>query len=153
MASLVGPSNFVILHDPQTAGMVGKLRETGAKVVWRCHIGRDTSNSLTNQGWAFLRPLIEDADAFVFSRASYAPAWIRAEKLHIITPSIDPFSGKNAPLTDAEVEATLGYAGLLEGTADPRGVTFVRRDGTLSAGEGAGVSTSTARRYLEMRGS
>ena len=115
MASLVGPSDFVILHDPQTAGMVGQLREAGAKVVWRCHIGRDTSNALTNQGWAFLRPLIEDADAFVFSRASYAPAWIRAEKLHIITPSIDPFSAKNAPLTDAEVEATLGYAGLLEG--------------------------------------
>ena len=133
MASLVGPSDFVILHDPQTAGMVGQLRETGAKVVWRCHIGRDTSNALTNQGWAFLRPLIEDADAFVFSRASYAPAWIRAEKLHIITPSIDPFSAKNAPLTDAEVEETLGYAGLLEGTADPRAVTFVRRDGTLGA--------------------
>ena len=39
MASLVGPSDFVVLHDPQTAGMVGQLRETGAKVVWRCHIG------------------------------------------------------------------------------------------------------------------
>ncbi len=45
MASLVGPSDFVVLHDPQTAAMVGQLRETGAKVVWRCHIGRDTSNA------------------------------------------------------------------------------------------------------------
>jgi trehalose synthase len=32
------------------------------------------------------------------------------------------------------VEATLGHAGLLEGTADPRAGTFVRRDGTLGAG-------------------
>ncbi len=83
---------------------------------------------MTDEGWAFLRPLIEDADAFVFSRASYAPAWIRAEKLRIITPSIDPFSAKNAPLTDAEVEATLGYAGLLEGTQIPeRDVREARR--------------------------
>ena len=97
-------------------GMVGRLRETGAKVVWRCHIGRDTPTAVTEQGWGFLRPLIEDADAFVFSRRAYAPAWIRPDKLHVITPSIDPFSAKNAPLTDDAVEATLGHAGLLEGT-------------------------------------
>jgi trehalose synthase len=133
MTSLVRPGDVVVLHDPQTAGMVGPLRDTGAKVVWRCHIGRDTPNALTDAGWAFLQPLIADADAFVFSRRSYAPAWIRSEKLHVITPSIEPFSAKNAPLTDAEVEATLGYAGLLEGTADPGAVTFVRRDGTLGA--------------------
>jgi trehalose synthase len=95
MVSLVRPGDVVVLHDPQAAGMVRRLRETGAKVVWRCHIGRDTSNALTDEGWAFLRPLI--ADAFVFSRRSYAPAWIRSEKLHVITPSIDPFSAKNAP--------------------------------------------------------
>lgn len=134
MASLVGPGDVVVLHDPQTAGMVTRLRETGAKVVWRCHIGRDTPNALTDVGWAFLRPLIADADAFVFSRRSYAPAWISPEKLHIITPSIDPFSAKNAPLADAEVEATLGYAGLLEGTSDPRAVRFARRDGTHGIG-------------------
>jgi trehalose synthase len=133
MASLVRPGDVVVLHDPQTAGMVGRLRDTGAKVVWRCHIGRDTPNALTDEGWAFLRPLIADADAFVFSRRSYAPTWISPEKLHVITPSIDPFSAKNAPLTDAEVEATLGYAGLLEGTANARALTFVRRDGTLGA--------------------
>ena len=130
MAALVGPRDIVVLHDPQTAGMVTRLRETGAKVVWRCHIGRDTPNALTDLGWAFLRPLIEDADAFVFSRRAYAPDWIPPEKLHIITPSIDPFSAKNAALTDAEVEATLGHAGLLEGTSDPRPVEFTRRNGT-----------------------
>jgi trehalose synthase len=133
MACLVRPGDVVVLHDPQTAGMVGRLRGTGAKVVWRCHIGRDTPNALTDEGWAFLRPLIADADAFVFSRRSYAPTWISPERLHVITPSIDPFSAKNAPLTDAEVTSTLGYAGLLEGTADARAVAFVRRDGTLGA--------------------
>jgi trehalose synthase len=134
LVSRVHPGDLVLLHDPQTAGMVTRLRETGAKVVWRCHIGRDTPNALTDEGWAFLRPLVEDADAFIFSRRSYAPAWVGPERLHVITPSIDPFSTKNAPLTDAEVAATLGYAGLLEGTPDPRAVRFVRRNGTLGFG-------------------
>ncbi len=134
MVPLVRPGDIVVLHDPQTAGMVDRLRETGAKVVWRCHIGRDTPNAATELGWDFLRPLIERADAFTFSRSDYAPDWIRSERLHVITPSLDPFSAKNAPLTDAEVEATLGYAGLLDGAVDPHAVTFVRRDGRLGSG-------------------
>jgi trehalose synthase len=57
-----------VLHDPQTAGMVDALKERGAHVLWRCHIGSDSSNEHTDLGWAFLRPLIENADRFVFSR-------------------------------------------------------------------------------------
>ena len=34
-----------------TAGMVAKLRDTGAKVVWRCHIGRDAPTALADEGW------------------------------------------------------------------------------------------------------
>ena len=130
LVSMVSPGDVVLLHDPQTAGMVEKLRDTGAKVVWRCHIGRDTPTALADEGWAFLRPLIQDADAFVFSRRAYAPAWISADRLHVITPSIDPFSAKNAPLTDAAVAATLEHAGLLAGTTGPDRVAFVRRDGS-----------------------
>ena len=128
--------------------MVERLRETGAKVVWRCHIGRDTPTALTDEGWAFLRPLIEDADAFVFSRRAYAPAWIRRRQAARHHPSIDPFSAKNALLTDAAVEATLGHAGLLEGAADPRrgGVREARRHPRGHAAR-ARVSTSTACRY------
>jgi trehalose synthase len=131
MLPRVRPGDLVILHDPQTAGMVASLRETGATVVWRCHIGRDTPNDLTDLGWAFLRPLIEDADAFVFSRHSYAPTWVAEDRLRIITPSIDPISAKNVLLSEEQVDATLGYAGLLPGTADPRPVGFIRRDGSM----------------------
>ena len=38
------PDDVVFLHDPQTAGMVAPLRETGAVVVWRCHVGLDLPN-------------------------------------------------------------------------------------------------------------
>ena len=133
LVSMVRPGDVVVLHDPQTAGMVGSLRDTGAKVVWRCHIGRDTPTAVADQGWDFLRPLIQDADAFVFSRRAYAPAWISPDRLHVITPSIDPFSAKNAPMADDAVEATLGHAGLLEGATDPHEVAFVRREGSSGA--------------------
>ncbi len=68
MASMIDPLDFVLLHDPQTAGMVDGLRATGVRVVWRCHVGRDTRNAETDEAWAFLRSYIERADAFVFSR-------------------------------------------------------------------------------------
>jgi trehalose synthase len=132
LASRVSPGDVVVLHDPQTAGMVDGLRSSGATVVWRCHIGRDVPNALTDRAWAFLRPLIENADAFVFSRSGYAPDWVPHDRLRVITPSIDPFSAKNGPLSDAEVTAALCRAGLVDGDADadPDALTFVRRDGS-----------------------
>jgi trehalose synthase len=129
----VSVGDVVLLHDPQTAGMVDRIRAAGALVVWRCHVGRDTPNELTDRAWDFLRPMIEHADAFVFSRSAYVPTWCRPEAVHIITPSIDPLSAKNSPLSDATGEAALIRSGILEGATDsgednmpPR---FVRRDG------------------------
>jgi trehalose synthase len=110
--------------------MVDRLLAAGAHVVWRCHVGRDEPNALTEEAWAFLRPLVEHADAFVFSREDYAPAWCRTSKLRVITPSIDPFSAKNCPLTDVEVLAALTCAGLVEGEFDSSALGFVRRDGS-----------------------
>jgi trehalose synthase len=130
MTQKVHTSDVVILHDPQTAGMVDGLRSAGAHVVWRCHIGRDQPNATTDRAWTFLRPLVEHADAFVFSRRAYAPAWVPPEKLRVITPSIDPFSAKNCFLSAGEVEAALRHAGLLPGAADPAALDFARRDGT-----------------------
>lgn len=66
MTARVSAGDIVLLHDPQTAAMVDGLRAVGAHVVWRCHVGRDTPNELTDQAWAFLRPLVQHADAFVF---------------------------------------------------------------------------------------
>jgi trehalose synthase len=129
MRDRVRPQDIVLLHDPQTAGLVDGLRATGAKVVWRCHIGSDTSDAGIDEAWEFLRPFAENADAFVFSRESYAPAWSRSDRLHVITPSIDPFSAKNGPLTDREVASTLARAGLVAGPVHDADLGFPRRDG------------------------
>ena len=42
VVDLVRPGDIVILHDPQTAGLVGAVMRAGAHVVWRCHVGVDT---------------------------------------------------------------------------------------------------------------
>jgi trehalose synthase len=132
MQGLIDPGDIVLLHDPQPAGLTAALRATGVKVVWRCHIGRDEPNALTDVGWGFLREYVEDADAFVFSRRVYAPEWARGPRLVVIPPSIDPFSLKNTELAPVAVEAVLARAGLVTG-GDPDGpVRFDRRDGTRS---------------------
>ena len=135
MTARVSVGDVVLLHDPQTAGMVDRLRAAGALVVWRCHVGRDTSNELTDRAWDFLRPMIQHADAFVFSRSAYVPAWCRQEAVHIITPSIDPLSAKNSSLSDAMGTASLIRSGIVEGAIDSRGDNhspqFVRRDGRV----------------------
>ena len=135
MTARVSVGDVVLLHDPQTAGMVDSLRAAGARVVWRCHVGRDTSNELTDRAWDFLRPMLQHADAFVFSRSAYVPAWCRPEAVHIITPSIDPLSAKNQDLSDAMVQAVLLRSGIVEGASESRdadiALPFVRRDGQV----------------------
>src|SRR5687768_7024119 len=48
----VREGDVVILHDPQTAGMVEGIREAGASVIWRCHVGLDDPNDIARQTWA-----------------------------------------------------------------------------------------------------
>ncbi len=124
------PGDIVLLHDPQTAGLVDGLRAAGALVAWRCHIGRDEVTDLGTIGWEFLRTFAERADAFVFSRRQYAPPWVPEEKLWIIPPSLDPFSTKNVELSLPDVSATLRTAGLVDSPPDGGGsLEFVRRSG------------------------
>jgi trehalose synthase len=131
MADMIGTGDIVLLHDPQTAGMVDGLRARGAQVVWRCHVGRDTSNDETGRAWAFLQPYIEHADAFVFSRHEYVPDWVPRERLVIIPPSIDPFSAKNRELDQRTVAAILLTVGLVTGTWTENAIQFERRDGSV----------------------
>jgi trehalose synthase len=126
---VVEPGDIVLLHDPQTAGLVDGLRRRGAHVVWRCHIGRDSGNALTELGWGFLQEFVADADAFIFSRKEYVPHWVPADKVFIIAPSIDPFSAKNIALTPEQVRNSLAQAGLVGNHPDLSQVGLTRRNG------------------------
>ncbi|MBD3944166.1 glycosyltransferase [Nocardioides ganghwensis] len=113
LVDLVQPGDVVLLHDPQTAGLAGALRERGAWVVWRCHVGLDESNQWTKEAWGFLEELVAPAHAVVFSREEFAPDWVDRRWLRIIPPSLDPFSPKNAEMAPAEVEALVHRPGLV----------------------------------------
>jgi trehalose synthase len=122
--------DVVLLHDPQTAGMAAVLAETGARVVWRCHVGRDGTNRWTDEAWSFLRPHLEACEAYIFSRRQYVPHWMDESRVHVIPPSIDPFSPKNQEMGDIDVIRSLRGIGLLQDDeASPPG-TFTRSDGS-----------------------
>ena len=130
LAAALRPGDVVLLHDPQTAGLAPRLRAAGLPVVWRCHVGLDDANDWTERSWEFLRPYVADVDGYVFSRESFAPAWVDRARLAVIPPSIDPFSPKNQPLEPEEVAAVLAAVGLLEPNSHPPEARFTRRDGS-----------------------
>ncbi len=129
LAPMVRAGDIVIVHDPQPAGLLPTAVARGARVMWRCHIGADAWNDEVELGWRFLAPYLATAPAYVFSRAAYAPPIVDAARVHVIPPSIDPFSPKNQPLGPEVVRSILAYTGLVSGPVD--GPTlFEREDGT-----------------------
>ena len=127
---LVRPGDVVVLHDPQTAGLAPRLRSTGVRLVWRCHVGLDIQNDWSQLAWDFLRPYIEDVPAFVFSREQFAPPWIPRDRLFVIPLSIDPFSAKNEAMSGPDVRRLLQRVGLLEDGGGKAPIAFSRRDGS-----------------------
>jgi len=130
LGARVRPGDVVLAHDPQTAGLVGALRERGAHVIWRAHIGVDEPNDLVREAWDFLRPMLAGAEALVFSRERYVWSGLEQQRIAIVTPSIDVFSAKNQPLAPAAVHAILAAAGLGPNGAAAAGALFEREDGT-----------------------
>jgi trehalose synthase len=113
----VEPGDVVVLHDPQTAGLAPALKRQGATVIWSCHVGIDQPNDLARTAWEFLRPAVQQADAYVFSRSAYSWEGLDRARLAVIAPCIDAFAPKNQPLEPATVNAILHTAGILEDPA------------------------------------
>jgi trehalose synthase len=130
LVACVRPGDIVMIHDPQPAGLVGVLRAAGARVVWRCHVGRDQPNEWTERSWGFLRPYLEQVDAMIVSRAAFAPPFADPERTFAIAPSIDPFSAKNEPMSGRNARVALGYVGVLDSDGTRPEVPFSRRDGS-----------------------
>jgi trehalose synthase len=123
----VEPGDVVILHDPQTAGLVPALKRQGATVVWSCHVGTDQPNDLARTAWEFLRPAVQEADAYVFSRAAYCWEGLDRARLAVIAPCIDAFAPKNQALEPPTVNAILRTAGILEDQDTDAGEPVFRR--------------------------
>lgn len=131
LAARVRPDDVVILHDPQTAGMVHALKRRGALVIWRSHIGTEQPNELVNAAWDILLPHAQAAEARVFSRYAYVPPCLRSMPTGVIAPSIDPLSPKNQPMALPIVHAVLHRAGLVDGPAPVAEPVFRRGNGAI----------------------
>jgi trehalose synthase len=128
LAKVVRPKDIVILHDPQTAGLVAPMKQVADIVLWRCHVGVDAPNDIARNAWDLLDEHVEQADAHVFSRKEFVWLGLTPTKTVIIPPSIDAFSPKNQELDQPSVAGILTAAGLIEG-GDPGLATFVRAGG------------------------
>jgi trehalose synthase len=126
--SLLELGDIVILHDPQTAGLIPRIAR-GVPVIWRCHVGLDVPNDLAREAWWFLEPYVLQADAYVFSREAFVWDHLDPARRAIIAPSIDVFAPKNAELTPAAVDAVLAASGLRQGRDDAP--SFQRLDGRV----------------------
>lgn len=125
---LVRPGDLVMLHDPQTAGLVPAMALTGAHTLWRCHIGVDRPTAVVRRAWDFLRPYVADAGGYVFTRRGFVWEGLDPDRVWIVPPSIDAFSPKNQELEPKHLHAILAQIGLVhDGGTVP---TFVKRDGT-----------------------
>jgi trehalose synthase len=130
MAGRVREGDVVIVHDPQPAGMISHFVDAGAAVIWRCHVGLDHPNERAREAWAFLRPYILPAAAYVFSRESFAWDGLDSSRIAVIAPSIDPFAPKNVELDPDTVRAVLRDSGILADVDPGPPATFRRADDT-----------------------
>jgi trehalose synthase len=132
LVTFLDDDDIVILHDPQTAGLIPHLARRGIPVIWRCHIGTDERTVEGDRAWAFLEPYLKHASAFIFSRFSYLPDVLYHGRCLVVAPSIDPFSPKNQEMAIPTVKGILAQLGLVTGIATNGARGFTRHDGTTS---------------------
>ena len=100
-------ADFVFVHDPQPAPLLGCCSQRRGKWIWRCHI--DLSHPY-RPVWKYLRQFLAGYDASIFSLEAFAPQM--PHPVFIIPPSIDPLSEKNQPLKARDVRRVLEEFGI-----------------------------------------
>jgi trehalose synthase len=106
--------DFVVLHDPQPAGIRAMLEQQHhtpppGQWLWRCHIDLTDAQPAA---WDFLRPYVEVYDAAIFTMEQYAKPDLQVDRTAIIPPAIDPLSPKNIPLDRGAAEAVVSRYGV-----------------------------------------
>jgi trehalose synthase len=99
--------DFVVLHDPQPAPLVGARDAGHGRWVWRCHIDLSHPNE---QVWEFLRPFVERFDAALFSSPSFTHGLPVPQ--YLFFPTIDPLADKNRELEPGFVGEVLERFGI-----------------------------------------
>jgi len=109
-----GNYDFVVVHDPQPAGILRLLHQKNGHRnqgiwIWRCHIDLSTP---CPDIWGFLKSYVEVYDAAIFTRGEYIQKDFQCPRFFEVPPGIDPLSVKNRLLDDWEVNSILMRYGL-----------------------------------------
>ena len=109
---LEGKYDFVVVHDPQPAGLLhyhDRSRARSASWIWRCHIDTSQPNP---EHWDFCAPYIAEYDRMIFTMPQYAGPGIDAGRVAVIAPTIDPLSPKNMPIPTEDAAGVAEHFGV-----------------------------------------
>jgi trehalose synthase len=94
----------VIVHDPQPLPLIKHFPARDMPWFWQCHVDLSSPHPAS---WEYLREYIEQYDVAIFSLPEYAQQLPIEQRF--VTPAIDPFSAKNAELSEQEIRECLRY--------------------------------------------
>jgi trehalose synthase len=101
--------DYVIVHDPQPAGLIDFFPDSDARWIWRCHIDLSEPNSSV---LGFLAPSLGRFDATVFHMPEYVPAHLGLRQAFIWPPAIDPLTPKNMALSAEDAAYVVDQFGI-----------------------------------------
>jgi trehalose synthase len=93
--------DIVLIHDPQPLPMIRHYKKRGPW-IWRCHLDLSQPDKKL---WGYLHDFVNQYDAVIMSIKEYRQK-IAIPQLFFM-PAIDPFSIKNRPLTEKEIDERL----------------------------------------------
>jgi trehalose synthase len=101
--------DYVIVHDPQPAGVIEHAREVARHWTWRCHIDLSEPNRSV---LGFLLPWLARHDASVFHRRQYVPRSDGLPAAWVWPPAIDPLAPKNMALSTEDAAYIVDQFGI-----------------------------------------
>ncbi|MEX2239033.1 MAG: glycosyltransferase [Dehalococcoidia bacterium] len=107
-----GDWDFVVVHDPQPAGILSALRTSGntrgSKWIWHCHLDL---NSASEGLRLLLRSQADVYDAVVFDLPQYTIPEL-GDRLEFIRPAIDPLDPHNADVSSDTIQDVITRLGI-----------------------------------------
>src|SRR5256886_1007527 len=101
--------DFVVIHDPQPAGMIDSFPDSRAHWIWRAHIDLSEPNVDVLD---FLLPWLHRYDAAIFHRREYVPRGGQMPRAYIWPPAIDPLAPKNMALSPEDAAYIVDQFGI-----------------------------------------
>lgn len=110
--------DFVVIHDPQPAGLLALKTEADGKRpagawLWRCHIDLTEAQA---EVWDMLRPYVQQYDGAIFTLDAYVKDDLTNDAgdpiVFTVPPAIDPLSTKNIDLPSDTVNDILRRYGV-----------------------------------------